>query len=86
MRRPTLVVDVAAVGFCDCAGVRELNAAARRTRAEGGEFRLLGADESLRRVCELAGARDMLAPCLPPDPADLIRGSAVTGTPDPLDS
>lgn len=55
-----LVVDVAAVGFCDCAGVRELNSAARRTRADGGRFRLLGADASLRRLCELAGARDML--------------------------
>lgn len=73
-QRPTnLVVDVAAVRFCDCAGVRELNAAARRARADGGGFRLLGADASMRRVCELAGARDVLADCASADAADLAR-------------
>ena len=82
-RPASLVVDVAAVGFCDCAGVRELNTAARRTRDCGGRFRLLGADASLRRVCELAGARDVLAACAPPDPADPVGWAAATGSGDP---
>ncbi|GAA1955919.1 hypothetical protein GCM10009798_14030 [Nocardioides panacihumi] len=50
----TLVVDVTAVPFADCSGLRELDRSRRRVEATGRRFRIRDADPALVRVARLA--------------------------------
>jgi anti-anti-sigma factor len=58
---PRVLVDLAAVGFCDSAGLRALLGAAREVEARAG--RLVVAVEpggTLERVLDIAGLREFL--------------------------
>ena len=61
-RRPgtSMVLDVSAVMFCDCSGLRALLRIARETRTDGGEFALSGADPRLTRLLAITGLRERL--------------------------
>lgn len=60
-----LTVDVGAVEFCDCSGVRALTGAAQTAEAEGIGFILRGVDARMLRLLTLTDARDLLAAAQP---------------------
>lgn len=55
-----LVLDLAAVTFMDCAGLRVLLAADERLRASGGRLAIVHAPLQVRRLFDLTGTRDQL--------------------------
>jgi len=60
----SLQIDVSALTFCDCAGIRVLHWARNRALAEQIPiFRISGADARLRRVFALARADELLDAC-----------------------
>ncbi|SOB88606.1 STAS domain-containing protein [Streptomyces sp. 1331.2] len=56
-----LDLDVAALGFCDAAGVRALLQARRVCRAHGTEFRLTGVRPRFHRILAMLRVADLLA-------------------------
>ncbi|WNV77204.1 STAS domain-containing protein [Geodermatophilus sp. DSM 44513] len=87
---PVWVLDVAALDFCDAAGLRALAAARRATEDAGAVALIVGARQVLRRLLPLAGLDDLLAPIArtlpPPAPRHTASSSGVpvataTGTP-----
>jgi anti-anti-sigma factor len=61
----SVTLDVSALTFCDCSGIRALRWARDRVLQQGLVFRLVGADLRLRRTLSLAQADDLLAACEP---------------------
>uniref|UniRef100_UPI002F90FB77 STAS domain-containing protein n=1 Tax=Kitasatospora indigofera TaxID=67307 RepID=UPI002F90FB77 len=57
-----LYVDVAALTFCDAAGIRALHAARRTALAHNAAFALVGVHRRLRRILLLYGAGVLLGP------------------------
>lgn len=57
-----LDVDVAAVTFCDIAGLRALLRSRRAAHAHHAAFRLVGVHHRLRRLLTLLHAADLLTP------------------------
>jgi anti-anti-sigma factor len=58
-----LSVDLSAVEFCDCAGLRILEWVRLKAEAGGTGFRLLGAHPRTRRLLAIARADELLAAC-----------------------
>lgn len=58
-----LSVDLSAVEFCDCAGLRVLEWVRLKAEAAGAGFRLLGAHPRTRRLLSIAHADELLAAC-----------------------
>ena len=56
-----LVIDLAAVGYISSGGLRTVLAAAKRTKATGGETRVAGAEPMVREVFELSGLSQFIA-------------------------
>lgn len=80
----SLALDVSALAFCDVRGLRALRWTLTRARAERIAVRILAADDQLRHLFTLAGARDLLAVARPhpqekpaPAPAWLSQGDAL---------
>jgi anti-anti-sigma factor len=68
LRRPSpksLLIDLSAVTFCDCAGIEALEWAHGRARTGRMHFRLSGVDKRLRRIFTLARADGLLDACRP---------------------
>lgn len=63
-RAPRVVVDVARLSFCDCAGLSVFLRAHRRALGGDGRFRLCDASPWLREMIALAGLASMLR-CYP---------------------
>lgn len=66
LRKPppkSLVIDLTAVTFCDCAGVEALEWAHGLARTGRMRFGLSGVDPRLRRLFSLARADDLLDAC-----------------------
>ena len=57
---PELVVDLAAVPFCDVSGVNVLLRARSLLAARGGTLRLRGVDDRLRALLVALGVADLL--------------------------
>lgn len=63
LRRPSpesLLIDLSAVTFCDCAGIEALEWAHSRARTGRMNFSLSGVDARLRRIFTLAHAYGLL--------------------------
>ncbi len=58
-----LSVDLSAVEFCDCAGLRVLEWVRRKAEACGADFRLLGVHPRTRRLLSIARTDELLAAC-----------------------
>ena len=56
-----LVIDLAAVGYISSGGLRAVLAAAKRTKAGGGETRVAGAGTMVREVFDLSGLSQFIA-------------------------
>lgn len=68
-RRPAcLALDLRALTFCDCAGVRALRSALRQAGAAHAAFRLIAPRPQVRRVLALLEAGDLLAAAEAPAP------------------
>ena len=68
LRRPSpesLLIDLSAVTFCDCAGIEALEWAYGRARTGRMHFSLSGVDKRLRRIFGLAHAYGLLDACRP---------------------
>jgi anti-anti-sigma factor len=68
LRRPaptSLLIDLSAVTFCDCAGIAALEWAHGKARTGRMHFTLRGVDKRLRRVFTLAHAYGLLEACRP---------------------
>jgi len=61
----SLALDVSALSFCDVRGLRALRWTLTRARAERSAVRILAANDQLRHLFILAGARDLLAVAKP---------------------
>ena len=59
----SLLIDMSAVTFCDCAGIETLEWALGRARVGRMRFSLNGVDRRLRRVFALAQADGLLDAC-----------------------
>ncbi|KIQ67241.1 hypothetical protein TR51_01880 [Kitasatospora griseola] len=57
---PCVVVDIAAVGFCDCTALNALLSARLAAREAGVELLIAGADRQARRLFEITGADGVL--------------------------
>jgi anti-sigma B factor antagonist len=57
---PTLVVDLSAVTFCDSSGLGQFLHAADECTNLGVEFRIVGANQNVRKVFELTETTDLL--------------------------
>jgi anti-anti-sigma factor len=69
-RPDQLVVDLSDVGFVDVLSLSAILAAADMLRDRGGRLVVRGASASMRRICGLLNAQDILMPELPhPRPA-----------------
>ncbi|MEU4298971.1 STAS domain-containing protein [Kitasatospora aureofaciens] len=78
-RRPRLDLDVAALTFCDAAGVHALLQARRICRVHCAGFRLVGVRPGLGRILVLLRLTDLLT-----SPAEPVGSGAGAGSPDPL--
>ncbi|MFD8703427.1 STAS domain-containing protein [Kitasatospora sp. NPDC059648] len=78
-RPPQLDLDVAALAFCDAAGVRALLQARRICRVHHAGFRLVGVRPGLCRILVVLRLTDLL-----PAPAERVGSRAGAGSPDPL--
>jgi anti-sigma B factor antagonist len=58
---PHLVLDLAAVAFCDSAGLAALIGATRRAERLGGDVTLAGARAPLHRMLRLTGVEPLFA-------------------------
>jgi len=58
--RVRLVGSLAEVGYTSSAGLRVLLAVLKDTRSRGGDFRLAGIQDTVRRVLELSGFHTIL--------------------------
>jgi anti-sigma B factor antagonist len=56
-----LVLDVAALTFCDSAGLALLIGAIRRAERQGGGVSLIGVSPSMRRLLRLTGVEQLFA-------------------------
>jgi anti-anti-sigma factor len=65
-----LSVDLSAIEFCDCAGLRVLEWVRLKAEAGGAGFRLLGAHPRTRRLLAIARADELLAACGMTAPAE----------------
>ena len=68
LRRPSpksLLIDLSAVTFCDCAGIEALEWAYGKARTGRMHFSLSGVDKRLRRIFTLAHADGLLDACRP---------------------
>jgi anti-sigma B factor antagonist len=61
-RGARLMLDASGVSFMDCAGLRALLATRRRAELRGGCMRLIATSAAVRRITELTGAHEALAP------------------------
>jgi anti-anti-sigma factor len=61
-RGARLMLDVSGVSFMDCAGLRALLATRRRAEMRGGYMRLIATSAAVRRIIELTGTHEALAP------------------------
>jgi anti-sigma B factor antagonist len=61
-RARTITVDIAAVGFCDCAGARMLAAVHRLASNRGIGCRLRGSRPSVAWLLQMLGAGHLMAP------------------------
>jgi anti-anti-sigma factor len=57
-RGPRLLLDLSGVSFMDCAGLRAIMTTRRRAELRGGSVRLIAVSAAVRRIVDLAGARD----------------------------
>ena len=57
-----LMLDVSGVSFIDCAGLRALLLTRRRAEMRGGCMRLIATSAAVRRIIELTGTHEALAP------------------------
>ena len=75
----TIEVDVQAVSFCDCAGLRVLLDASRRAAAVGTRLRLCHPQPAVARLFALSGADDTLLgrsiPIEAPAPTPCVYGA-----------
>ncbi|HEU5034310.1 MAG TPA: STAS domain-containing protein [Mycobacteriales bacterium] len=60
-----LTVDLSDVPFIDVLSLSVVLAAADALREHGGNLAVVGASSSVRRVCRLLNAEDVLSPVLP---------------------
>jgi anti-sigma B factor antagonist len=58
--RSRLVLDASKVGFISSAGLRAITFAHREAQQQGGEVRLVGLSDQVRRVFEMAGLDEFL--------------------------
>jgi anti-anti-sigma factor len=58
--RSRLVLDASRVGFISSAGLRAITFAQREAQQQGGEVRLFGLSDQVRRVFEMAGLDECL--------------------------
>ncbi|MZD05232.1 anti-sigma factor antagonist [Streptomyces sp. SID5785] len=63
--RPRVLLDLRAVDFMDCSGLRLLVRADRRTRERGGELRLFYHQPALRKLFRVSGLAERFRPALP---------------------
>lgn len=61
----SLLIDLSAVTFCDCAGIEALEWAHGKARTGRMHFGLSGVDRRLRRIFSLARADGLLDACRP---------------------
>ncbi|WP_433507613.1 STAS domain-containing protein [Pseudonocardia halophobica] len=73
-----LVIDVAALDFCDSAGLAALIGLQRRAARRGGTVALAGASGTLRRVLRVTGA-EILFTLRPADPASGVGSEGQVG-------
>jgi anti-sigma B factor antagonist len=67
-----VILDLAALSFCDSSGLRVLLALHRRVQGGGSGLRLAGPTAEVDRMLELSGTRDHFA--LYPDVAAALAG------------
>jgi anti-anti-sigma factor len=60
-----IVIDLCDVPFVDVLSLSVILGTADAVREAGGQFVVEGASNSMRRLCELLNAEDILAPRLP---------------------
>ncbi len=76
-----LVLDLAGLRFCDCAGLNLFLRLQQRARAAGGSLQLAAPTPPVRRVITLTRLSDVLP--ITPSPADVIAAldrAAIAGT------
>jgi anti-sigma B factor antagonist len=79
-----LILDLAGIRFCDCAGLNLFLRLQQRARAAGGSFHLAAPTASVRRLIMLTRLSDVLP--ITASPADVIAAldrAATTGPPLP---
>jgi len=57
-----VTIDMDELRFVDSSGINELVTAWRRSRQQGGTLTVRNATEAVRRLLEMTGVADMLAP------------------------
>ena len=77
-----LILDVAGLRFCDCAGLSLFLRTQERVRAAGGSLHLAAPTASMRRLITMARMSDVLP--VTASVADTIAMLAVDGPPRPL--
>lgn len=81
-RRPDLVVDLRAVSFIDCAGLRPLCRAREQVMKRHGRLRIITNSDRLLRILRAAGLTDVFEICdrlpdgLAPEPRHSLAGTA----------
>ncbi|MFC8453428.1 STAS domain-containing protein [Kitasatospora sp. NPDC057223] len=78
-----LLLDLAAVAFCDCAGLRTLLRTRRRITEAGATFHLASTSRAVLRIMDLTGTAGALdaRPTLPPPRSPLaVPATARTGS------
>lgn len=75
---PSVVLDLSAVEFLDSTGLGVIVGILKRIRTHGGELRLAGAPEQVRRVFEITRIDDIL-PMYPDVDAAVAAGRPVPG-------
>ncbi|MDQ0797815.1 STAS domain-containing protein [Streptomyces sp. B1I3] len=79
--RPHLVLDVAAVGFCDSSGLNAMIAILRYAKDRHGSLSLAGAPPHLTRLLDVTGVGDLI-PALPTTAELQTRIMPPGGTPE----